>query len=299
MPTINWDWGQVKPNFGGGYDAVGPNTYTCVFVSAKDEPTSNNDGTKLVFEAAIQHGRFKGMSIPISFNVGNKNQQAMEIAYGNLAAIAHCIGTIPKGQPFNTDLLLNRPINLTFAVKYLPPRQGNGEGTIVNELRRIGPYENSLKPEVDTEVPPLSELKKAAAPGGGGGFTQPGAGGGFGAGAPSGNVGWSPDQGQQAQQTTQQPQQQFTPPADQGQGQQAAQQPGAGGGWTPPGGQGGGQPTQQPQPGQDRGQGGGMPQAGGQFTPPGGATTGQPAQGGWSPGGAQGTTPNWAAGANR
>jgi hypothetical protein len=265
MVAFTLDGAKYAPNYGGGYEAVGANLYSVVIVNSKDEPTSDRQGVKLILSAQILHGKYRGHIIPMNFNVGNSSSQAMEIAYGQLTAISHLVG-LPQGFT-NTEQLHNKPFNVYFEVKGLPPRDGKGSGTIVNEAKRFSPFnQNEMQPTMDTEVPPLAELLSIAGGGKTGGFSQNGGAQGFGQPAAQG---WTPPgQDQQQPQQPQQPPatQQFQPPA----AQQPPQQ-GPTGGFVPPG---QGQPQGQPQGG------GFVPPTQGGFTPPG---QGQPPQG--QPGG--------------
>lgn len=266
MVQLNFDANQVAPNT--GFEAVPEGWYNIAVTESEVKPTKDGSGAYLQLKCSIIDGPHANKPIFIRLNIQNTNQQAVDIAYGELSAICHATGVY---QVADSSQLHGIPFQVRVTVRKSPE---HGES---NEIK-------SYKDAAGNE--PGKAPQGGAAPGNFGGTAAPAQAGGapaFG-GAPQGQAapaqnpaqgGWG---GGQA----------ATQPDPAAQAAPAAQ-----GGYDP----NTGQPIQQAAP-----QGGGFdpntgqPLQGGPATQPAqqqtapagnaGWTQGQPAQGGAAPGGA-------------
>lgn len=87
---LNFDARRVAPST--APEPVETGTYPVVIKAAQEKPTRANDGTLVELTLEVLHGPAQGKRIIDRLNLGNKNPQAVEIAYGQLSAICHVTG---------------------------------------------------------------------------------------------------------------------------------------------------------------------------------------------------------------
>lgn len=90
MVQINFDASQVAPN--AGFEALPEGWYNVAIAESEMKPTKDGEGAYLQLKAKVIDGAQAGKSLTIRLNVQNKNQQAVDIAYGELSAICHVTG---------------------------------------------------------------------------------------------------------------------------------------------------------------------------------------------------------------
>lgn len=271
MVQLNFDANQVAPNT--GYEPVPEGWYNVAISESEIKPTRDKEGAYLQLKAQVIDGPHTGKPIYIRLNIQNKNQQAVDIAYGELSAICHVTGVYQIGDSSQLH-------GIPFQLRVIVTKGQNGDPG------------NEVKGYKDARG---NEPGKAGAGGGGqpgnfgGAPSGQGQGGGFG-GQPQGQGNPNAGQGGQAWgQQNPQGQGQQQPPQGQGwggqpqgnpQGQQPPQNGPQGGGWGQ--GQQPGQGQPDPNAGQQNPQGG-APWGGGQPAP--GAQQqgpqGQQGNGGW------------------
>lgn len=229
-------------------EAIDDGWYPAAMVASEMKPTQAGDGgyLELVFE--IIDGIHKGKKQYARLNIYNQNEQAVQIAVGNLSAICHSVGVY---EMQDTQQLHNRPMQI-----YVVKRRNERDGGMTNDVKGFRdingnePWKGNQQQQGQPQGAPPQQPPQQ----GWGGQPQqpqqpeqPPAGGGW-QGAP-----------QQPPQQPEQPQQ----GGWQGQQQPPSQVPAGNGQWGAPAGQ---QPPQQPQQGQ---QGQGQPAPGWQGgTPP-------------------------------
>lgn len=243
MSRIDFDSSQVAPSIGTA-DAMPAGWYNVMMDESGTHPTKNstpeNPQFYLQCRFNILDGQYAGRKLFTRLNIRNANPQAVEIAYKDLSAICHAVGMV--GLVPDSEMIHGKPLKVKVKV-----RAATGDYEASNE---ISAYKNineqtagapGTPAGVNPGMPPM-------------GVTPPP------------QQAWAPPQGQQPQQTYQQPayghagapqaQPQYQPPGTQYQPpQQPAQQPQQA--WQPPqggqpwagqpGGQPQGQPQQQPQ----------------------------------------------------
>lgn len=257
MVQLNFDANQVAPN--AGFEPVPEGWYRVAITESEMKPTKDGEGAMLVLKASIIDGPHANKPIFVRLNLQNKNQQAVDIAYGELSSICHVTGVYKVAD---SSQLHGIPFQIKVAV-----RKGTDDKGNAFESNDVKGYKDAAGNEPG---------KAGANAGGNAGGGQPGTWGGNpqGQGTPAqGQAQGNPAFGGGAPQGNPQGQGQGNP---QGQGQ-------GGGNWQ-------GQPQGNPNQGQPQVQGGGW-QGGntgptqGQQQPP------QNNQGGWAQQG-QGGNPN-------
>lgn len=233
MVQLTFDANTVEPN--AGMEPVPDGWYNVAIAETEMKPTSNGQGAFLQIKMSIIDGQFANKVIFTRLNLQNQNQQAVDIAYGELSAICHCVGVF---QVQDSSQLHGIPFQVRVNVR---PAGTGADGKSYDASNEVKGYRDAAGNE------------PGKAPVGGG--------------AP-GNFGGAPTQQPTQQQPAQQPAQQQAsnaqgggwgagqPPQEQPvqqqpvqqqpQTQPAQQQPAQGGnaGWTQPAQDQGGQPAQ-------------------------------------------------------
>lgn len=195
---LNTDFSTIKPNEAGGQQFPPSDPKMGWLVKIIDSFPKENKaktGTIAVLKLEGLDQAVAGMVMDYGINVANPNQQAVDIGFAELSAVAHCIGILRVG---NTLELHGRP----FRVMVRKQRDSD-----YNEIYGVQ--------DANGNAPGKAGQGPAAAQPAGGGFAgAPAAGGGFGPGpgataqpqgggqgnwspnqAPAGNPGWNPNGG--------------------------------------------------------------------------------------------------------
>jgi hypothetical protein len=90
MVQLNFDANQVAPNT--GFEPVPEGWYNVAISESEMKPTKDGAGAMLVLKMSIIDGPHTGKPIFTRLNLQNANQQAVDIAYGELSAICHVTG---------------------------------------------------------------------------------------------------------------------------------------------------------------------------------------------------------------
>lgn len=253
MVQLNFDANQIAPNT--GFEPVPEGWYNVAVTESEVKPTKDGSGAYLQLKCSIIDGPHANKPIFIRLNIQNTNQQAVDIAYGELSAICHATGVY---QVADSSQLHGIPFQVKVTVRKSPE---HGESNDVKAYKDAAGNEPGKAPQ------------GGGAPGNFGGTPAPAQAGGapaFG-GAPQGQQGQPAPAQQPAQGGWGQQPAQGQPAADPNQGAAPAPQ---GGGFDPNTGQPlqGGPATQ---PAQQQAQ----PQGNAGWTQQ-GQPQGQPAQGG-------------------
>lgn len=229
--VLNTDFSGIKPNEarGGGFPASDPKMGWLVkIIDSGTKENSKKTGVLGWFKVEGLEGPVLGQVADYQVNLANPNQQAVDIGFAELSAIAHVTGTLRVG---NSMELHGKPFRMLWRVQ-----KDSAEGF----TECYGVLDANGNPPGKAGQGPVN--------------AQP-AGGGFG--GPAAGTGFAPS-GAQAGQTTQQPNPGWNPNPPAGGGAPAGQ----GGGWGAPAG-GGNQPdpNANPNPGWQAGgaQAGGQP----------------------------------------
>jgi hypothetical protein len=128
MVQINFDANQVAPNT--GFQPVPEGWYNVAIDSSEIKPTKDKAGAFLELKCLIIDGEHTGKPVFIRLNVQNQNQQAVDIAYGELSAICHVIGVY---QVADTSQMHGIPFQIKVVVR--PAKGGYDESNDVKAYR--------------------------------------------------------------------------------------------------------------------------------------------------------------------
>lgn len=110
MVQMNFNASQVQPN-AGGMDVLETGRYNVQITESTVKPTKRGDGNMLVFTMTVIDGNAVGKRVIARLNIQNPNQQAVDIAYGELSAISHVAGVLNwndtqelHGKPFQIQV---------------------------------------------------------------------------------------------------------------------------------------------------------------------------------------------------
>jgi hypothetical protein len=121
MATLNLDLTNVQPATG-VQDPVPAGWYKMAMTASELKPTKDGSGQRLACEFTILEGQYQGRKVFEGFNLVNQNQDAVRIAYEQLAAIGTAVGILQIGQ---SEQLHNIPmdikVKLTAAQMEMPP----------------------------------------------------------------------------------------------------------------------------------------------------------------------------------
>lgn len=120
MVQINFDATQVAPNT--GFEPVPEGWYNVAISESEVKPTRDGEGAMLVLKMAIIDGPHANKPIFTRLNIQNKNQQAVDIAYGELSSICHVVGVY---QVADTSQLHGIPFQVKVTVRKGTDDKGN------------------------------------------------------------------------------------------------------------------------------------------------------------------------------
>lgn len=126
--ALNFNAFNVAPQT--ALEAVPSGIYNVMITNSEEKKTGKGvkgDGAYLNFDLTIQGGEFNGRKLAARLNIVNDSAVAVEIAYGELSAIAHVTG---KFQFQSTAELHGIPFQVVVAK--VKRADGNGDG---NEIR--------------------------------------------------------------------------------------------------------------------------------------------------------------------
>jgi hypothetical protein len=108
-------------------EAIDDGWYPGAIVASEIKPTQAGDGGYLEFVFEIIDGIHKGKKQYARLNIYNQNEQAVQIAVGNLSAICHSVGVY---EMQDTQQLHNRPLQI-----YVVKRRNERDGGMTNEVK--------------------------------------------------------------------------------------------------------------------------------------------------------------------
>lgn len=112
MATLNFNANEVPP--AEALEAVPAGKYNAVITESEVKPTKSGTGHFLELTFEIIEGELKGRKVWARLNLDNQNQQAVQIARGELSAICHAVGVM---QPKDSAELHNRPLEISVRCK--------------------------------------------------------------------------------------------------------------------------------------------------------------------------------------
>jgi hypothetical protein len=126
MAYLNgFDASQVNP--ASSFDPIPAGKYLVTITESEMKPTKAGNGQYLQLTFEIRDGQYKGRRLWARLNLDNPNQQAVQIARGELSAICRVVNVL---QPQDSVELHNLPLSIKVACK---KREDTGE--ITNEVR--------------------------------------------------------------------------------------------------------------------------------------------------------------------
>lgn len=112
MSQFTFDASTVAPQ--AAPEPVPAGQYKAAISEAEIEPTKTPGGQMLKLAWTVLDGQYVGRKVFVRLNIVNQNQQAVEIAYGELSAICRAIGQIRVDQ---TSELLGKPCVIDVEVR--------------------------------------------------------------------------------------------------------------------------------------------------------------------------------------
>lgn len=112
--NLNFDASGHQPQ---SFEPIPAGWYNVMMVEGKETPTKNNAQTGNTYYAAqfeIIDGQFKGRKLFHNFNFVNTNEDAVRIAFDQLAAICHAVGVL-KVQ--SVEQLFQKPLQAKVKLK--------------------------------------------------------------------------------------------------------------------------------------------------------------------------------------
>ena len=126
MTQLNFNAASVRPDFG-AKGTIPEGWYNVTATTSEAKPTKDGSGVILVIGFKVMDGEHANTIVDARFNIRNKSQQAMQIAYGQLSALAHCVGVL---QVADSQQLHNIPLQIKVAIRqspgYAPQNEVNG-----------------------------------------------------------------------------------------------------------------------------------------------------------------------------
>jgi hypothetical protein len=149
MATLNFNANEVPP--AEALEAVPAGKYNAVITESEVKPTKSGTGHFLELTFEIIEGELKGRKVWARLNLDNQNQQAVQIARGELSAICHAVGVM---QPKDSAELHNLPLEISVKCK---KREDSDE--LSNEIKGYAKKESRTAP-----IAPAPQAKKDTPP---------------------------------------------------------------------------------------------------------------------------------------
>ena len=130
----NFDASKVEP--ASTFEPVPAGKYVAVISESEMKPTKSGNGHYLELTFQIVEGQYKGRKLWARLNLDNPNQQAVQIARGELSAICRAVGVM---TPKDSCELHSLPLCITVAC-----RKRDDTGDITNEIKAYAKKEAAL-----------------------------------------------------------------------------------------------------------------------------------------------------------
>ena len=129
------------------YEAIPAGKYLAIISNSEMKPTKNGTGTYLELTFQVIDGQYKNRLLWSRLNLSNPNNQAVQIAQGELSAICRAVGVL---QPKDSAELHNLPLQITVKCK---KREDTGD--VVNEIKGYAKKEAATgQPQQETTSTP-------------------------------------------------------------------------------------------------------------------------------------------------
>lgn len=170
MVALNFDANTVAPEF--GIDAIPSGWYTVSIDESQMKPTKDGSGAYLQLRFNVMQGQYSGRKIFCRLNLQNSNEMTVQIAKGQLSAIAHSIGVL---QVQDSSQLHGKPMKIKVVKK--PAANGYEASNEVTGFRDIN-YVPDEEPQTETSTfpkaaTPVAQPAPVAPPSGWGAPAQP------------------------------------------------------------------------------------------------------------------------------
>lgn len=158
MAGFSFDASQYAPDQGVA-GALPTGWYVGAIEKSEIKATKDGTGAYIAITVnVIEPQQFAGRKVFNNFNIKNNNQQAVDIAYGQLSALSHAIGVINW-----TDTTMLHNIPFKFRVKV---RKGDGNYSDSNDITKYSPMTEmvTLGPEGGATAAPVNTVPGMGAP---------------------------------------------------------------------------------------------------------------------------------------
>ncbi len=125
MTQLNIDFSNVPPQE--SIEPVPAGWYNVSIDHSEMKLTKDQTGQFLEVRYVVLDGQYKGRKVFDRFNLRNNSQQAVEIGYRQLSAVAHAVGVL---QVADSEMLHNRPLKIKVKLR---PAEGQYEAS--NEVQ--------------------------------------------------------------------------------------------------------------------------------------------------------------------
>lgn len=130
MVAFNFNANDHDPQ--AGFEPVPADWYDVALEKSELVQTKDGQGGRLKVIMNILSGPFQGQKIFEGYNIQNKNQDTMDIAFRQLSALCHCVG---KFTIIDTSELHGIPFKVRVILKDRTDANGNPTGEKTNEVR--------------------------------------------------------------------------------------------------------------------------------------------------------------------
>jgi hypothetical protein len=136
MPSLNFNANEVEPT---DFDVLPAGKYFAMIVESEMKPTSAGTGRYLQLTFQILEGPCKNRRIWARLNLENPNQQAVQIARGELSAICRAVGVM---TPKDSCELHNLPL-----IVNVKCRKRQDTGDIENRIASYAKKDGAAQPQ--------------------------------------------------------------------------------------------------------------------------------------------------------
>jgi hypothetical protein len=151
MADLNFNANEVDPS--AGFGLIPRGDYDAVIVSSERKATKSGDGFYLSLTFQIIAGEFQNRKLWSNLNLWNKNEQATQIARGDLSAICRSVGVLTVKD---SSELHNKPLKISLAIKKNKQSDEDENRIVGYKARHAGPATATAAPTAAPAAAPAA-----------------------------------------------------------------------------------------------------------------------------------------------
>lgn len=155
VALAGFDANTVEPNK--GFGLIDKGDYDAIITDSEKKDTQAGDGSYISLTFQIcQAGDYQNRKLWLNLNLWNKNDEAVQIAKGQLSAICRAVGVM---TPNDTSDLHNKPMKISVGQK-----KNKSSGQLENNINGFKPRQAGPVQAIAQVTPSVAAQPMASAP---------------------------------------------------------------------------------------------------------------------------------------